>query len=464
MFSDLLNPLRRSIGVRLSLWYALLFAGTSVLLLAFAYYLLATAISRKDQEVLAYRLKEAAAVYESSGLAGLRSWADDQPGASQGALFVRLVNVFDNVAFYSAPKDWVTFREEPSGWNSYRKKVDVIRIPRDEERDFTLASAVLRDGSLLQVGRITDSRSALLNPVRYYFFAVGSAAVLLGFIGGALLANRAMSPVHQVVATARDIIRTGQMNSRVPVRNSNDELDELVRLFNNLLDRNEGLIRAMRESLDNVAHDLRTPLARLRGTAEVALQTGADPVAAREALSDCVEESDRVLNILNTLMDIAEAEAGMMKLRRESADICQLVREVVELYEYVAEEKKIVVATRGNGLCLASVDATRMRQVFGNLLDNALKYTGEGGRVTVTVREEPGRAIISFLDTGIGIHPNEQDKIWTRLYRSDKSRSQRGLGLGLSVVKAIVESHGGRVRVSSTPGAGSEFQVELPRS
>jgi signal transduction histidine kinase len=202
-------------------------------------------------------------------------------------------------------------------------------------------------------------------------------------------------------------------------------------------------------------------MTRLRGIAETALGSG-DPALLREALADCLEESDRVIEMLNTLMDISEAETGTMALRREPTDLNDLIRQSVELYEDLADERGVELRTNVPSELLVDVDRNRMRQVLANLIDNAVKYTPAGGVVEIAAHRDNDDAVATVSDTGVGIPAEELPRIWDRLYRGDKSRSTRGLGLGLSLVKAIVAAHGGRVDVRSRSGAGSTFELRLP--
>lgn len=281
-------------------------------------------------------------------------------------------------------------------------------------------------------------------------------------IAGFLLGRSLVIPLRFVTSRVRESLASGNFSVRIPVRSREKEVQDLVTVVNQMLERNAALAKQLRTTFDNVAHDLRTPVTRLRAAAEVALQDPADLEACREALADCLEESERVLQILNSLMDVAEAESGSMRLRISETEIGDLVDDVIDMYREVAEEKEVLITNRVPHSLACPADEIRLRQALGNLLDNAIKYNRRGGWVTFEAEVKDNEVIISVSDSGAGVAEGETEKIWERLYRSERSRSEKGLGLGLSFVKAIAEAHGGRAWVTSMVNEGSTFYVSLP--
>lgn len=461
----MLERIRQSLALRLAIQYALVFAISSAALFTALYWVLAAALEQRDTDAVGRRAEILAAAYDFRGLAGLQAQAGADRSPDQPAYFVRIVNPDETINWVAVPRNWVETQVEqiPAGPFTLTRETRIARIPQDALRDYTIASRPLRDGRMLQVGRTTDSRAVLLAPLRRAFAAVGGAAAFVSVAVGTLLAWRATRPLRAVSDTARRIIETGDLAARVPSPGGSGELAVLVRQLNALLDKNAAHVRVLRETLDNLAHDLRTPLTRLRGTAELALQDSGDPAEARGALAGCVDESDRLLHLLEALLDITAAEAGALKLNRDRIDARSLIERAADLYREVAEEKNISVAVDQPEAAELSADAIRLGQAINNLLDNALKYTPEDGQITLRTRNEPHHVVITVTDNGPGVPVREREAIFRRLYRGDTSRSQRGLGLGLSLVKAIVESHGGTVAVGDAPGGGAQFTVRLPK-
>src|SRR5262245_6837775 len=420
----------------LTLWYSTLFVVGSIVIMLLTYVLTAASLAQRDQQIIQAKLGDYASVYSRAGLRGLAATVQAEQRTAPERLFVRVVNSGSEAIILSDRQEW------------------------DPEKLET-ASLRLLDGTLVQVGKSTEARSDILSRFRAVLGVVTLSIVVIALTGGWLATQSTLRPIRQLATAVRRVIATGQTDERVPVGPHDDEIDELTRLFNEMLDKIEGLVTGMRGALDNVSHDLRTPLTRLRGVAEMALAGQPDPDRYREALADCVEESDRVLVMLNTLMDISEAESGAMPLNRGSVNLSEVASRAVDLYRDVADAKSVAIDVKATDEVRVSGDRVRLEQVAANLLDIAIKYTPVGGQVFVEVLSEGNRGLIRVRDTGVGIPPDELPHIWERLFRGDESRAERGLGLGLSLVKAIVEAHGGTVTAESEPGRGSIFTVSL---
>ena len=443
-----LHPLP-AFGLRLGLWYATLFVIGALVILILTYWVTAASLEQRDRQIIRSKLGEYSVAYQRGGLRALTDTVRAEQSTAPERLFVRVVAQGAEALILS----------QPQGWDPSALETEAVQ---------------LWDGTLVQVGKSTEARRDLLARFRAGLGMVTLAIVIIALTGGAMATRSAALPIRRLSDTVKRIIATGRTDERVPLAGEGglagaydkprtpDAIDELTVLFNTMLDKIEGLVKAMRGALDNVSHDLRTPLTRLRGTAELALAGPPELDRYREALAECVEESDRVLIMLNTLMDISEAESGVLQLKREPVTLAGIVNRAIELYRDVAETKGVTLRTDVRPDVAVAADATRLEQVIANLLDNAVKYTPAAGTVEVMAFRDGDRAVLQVADTGIGIPEADLPRIWDRLFRGDTSRTERGLGLGLSLVRAIVQAHGGTVSVVSAPGRGSTFTVSLP--
>jgi heavy metal sensor kinase len=451
----------------LTLWYAGIFTVSSFVAFLLFYILITSFIrGRTDQELLS-QVNRFSTLLATEGVEAVKSAAViEAQAAGIKKVFFRLLSLNGQVFSSSNISYWKDIDINEAAikkllrGSSYVFETMTIAGHKDEVR---ILYTLLSPSIILQVGQAMESYSRFLDAFKGIFITTMTFLIVFAAGVGWFMARRAVSGVEAVTQTAQKITG-GTLEERVPVKARGDEIDQLAITFNQMLDRIQILVTEIKEMSDNIAHDLKSPITRIRGIAEVTLM-GEKSMGEYEGMAaSTIEECDRLLDMINTMLMISKTESGVNKLSREEIDLAGLVREACELFEPTAEDKKVSlscdVPTRSHFIG----DRRMIQRMLSNLLDNAIKYTPSGGTVKVSLLESNGKeVIITVRDTGVGISPIDLPRVFDRFYRCDQSRSKPGIGLGLSLARAIARAHGGEIMAMSTLNQGSIFSIILPK-
>jgi len=465
MLFDKLRRIRRTLAFRLTVWYAAIFTASSLLAFLFFYLQIASILRERTDEELLDDIEEFSTLFDEKGIDEVKqTMILEAKNDGEKDVFYRLLRTDGKELGSSELFSWGHLSVSQPALQRIAKDAKPVFETLTVDGRRHLARSVyapIGPGTILQIGISLEDDDEFLAQFRQIFGA--TIALVMGLAGllGWFMAKRALTNVEEVTRTAR-AISASDLEQRVPVKGQAEEIDRLATTFNDMLDRIQALVTETKQMTENIAHDLRSPITRIRGMAEMALTTGKAIDDYEAAAASTVEDCDRLLEMINTMLYISQTEATAEKVTTEEVDVTRMVRDACELFQPVAEDKGVsLVVDIGTDVKVRGV-LQGLQRMLANLIDNALNYTPSPGTVTVSVSRDERLSIIAVKDTGIGISEEELPHIFRRFYRCDRSRSRPGTGLGLTLVEAIVHAHRGQIGVTSTPNVGTTFTVTLP--
>lgn len=450
----------RTIRVRLTLWYVALLALILLAFCAFLYLSLSRALHDEVDRGLA---DEAQRTLDTLDIQDGSVRLGDAPDGSAAGTLIILTDPAGRPLHANAPAAALAplVAVAPEGAGPH---LATVRLGDEEWR--VLARPVVEGGRTVAVLRVARSEQGVETALDRLLLLMGLAVPLtlaLAVAGGLFLASRALGPIDRITRAAARI-GAEDLSRRLALPASPDEVGRLAGTFDRMLERLEEAFARQRRFTADASHELRTPLALLAGRAEVALDRPRAPEEYREALAGVRDDAARMARLLGELLTLARADRGQDALAREPVALADLVADTVAALEPLAAERAVALAAGPLAPCVVAGDQTRLTQLLINLVDNALKYTPAGGRVTVGLAREGDAATLTVADTGIGIAPEHLPHLFERFYRVDaaRSRAEGGSGLGLAIADWIARAHGGRIAVTSRVGVGTTFSVSLP--
>jgi signal transduction histidine kinase len=442
-----MNRFLRSTSIRLALGYAGLFIVSSLILVGFLWWRTAGYLDREIDAVIIADTQAIGDRLRDFGLSGAIQTINERISRTADEHTVYLLTDPKLTPIAGNLDAWPLDVGRPQGWYQ-------VQLVRDDKPYATRVFNVQMPGDFhLLVGRDVQTRIAVRGLILQSLIWAGLIAVMLAIAGGLLVRRSVLRRVEAINRTARAIVQ-GDFSQRVPTRDSTDEFDQLTQIINNMLGQIQVLIEGIRNTSNAVAHDLRTPLTELRSRLEGLLRNpGPNEVVAGE-LQDAISDIDRLIGIFNALLRLSELDSGVRRAGFRRIELADLINEVSELYEPIAEEKRIALNVDISNRMAIDGDPFLLAQAVGNLIDNAIKYTPENGVISILLRRSAdGKTVIAVADNGPGIATEERGRVVERFYRGDASRKTPGVGLGLSVVAAVARLHGGMLEFTDNqPG------------
>jgi signal transduction histidine kinase len=466
MFLRKIHNFKNSLLFRLTILYAVAFTVLSTIgFLIFYYRICSVTMEQLDLELLD-KTRKYADLAKEAGLEDVLSEIEAEAEfEDHQESFYRLFNFKGDILFTTDMSFWGTIDKKDILTKIQNEGLTyAIRNQAFEERndEARMITAIIGPDSVLQIGESLEEIDEYLDVFFELVSILVISLIVVSAVIGWLLARRATIDMQEVTRTAEEISK-GSYDRRVKVKGRYKEIERLSATFNSMLDRIQSLLHSMKEINDNIAHDLRSPLARIRGIAEMNLLKEKSIDDYKDMAASTIEECDTLIGMINAMLDITEAEAGVNGVEDEEFELVTLIREACELFRPITEEKKIHLKTDLPESLTFKSDRKKMQRIVMNLLENAIKYTPADGTVAVSAAAQNGEVRIDFEDTGMGIAENDLPHIFERFYRCDRSRSKGGVGLGLSLVKAYTKSLNGTIQVESTLNQGSRFALRFVR-
>ncbi len=457
----------RTVRWRLTFWSTFTLAAIMAASAFYWYHNLARNLLSQIDETLYFVAREAAAQVNDDGIIDRRDCTVIEALVQRHGweIAVRIFGADGEIVCVVAPAEGRWLLEDPALLSPPPSDVSSLQsLPVVGEPPHRVLTSTLPGGTI-QVERDLGPMRQALRHLRQRFFLFSPLVLAALCFGGWILAGHALAPLSRMARAAR-AVDADNLSVRLPVEHPGDEIARLVESINAMLARLERSFRRVKQFAGDASHELRTPLAILRGETEVTLRWAREADDYRRTLESNLEEIDRMGRIIDDLLTLARSDAGELAMEVKEISLSDLLQELYMAGNTLGEAKQIQVFLHLDvgGEIRIQGDELRLRQMFLNLISNAIKYTSEGGQVDITLRLEPQEAVVSVADTGIGIPPKHLPHLFERFYRIDKARNRAdgGTGLGLAITKSIVEAHQGSIRVESVPEKGSTFTVHLP--